>query len=191
MGFFTKKELNKIGFKSLGENILISDKCSIYSPEKISIGNNVRIDDFSILSGNILLGNNIHISAGVYMFAGNVGIEIGDFSGISSKTVVYAISDDFDGSFLIGPMVDIKYRKIFSKKVYIGRHVQIGTSCTILPGVRLEEGISVGAMSLVNKNLENWSINIGVPAIKLKERKKDLLKLEKEFLREKGGLNGK
>ena len=50
MGFYSREQLEKIGFKSLGENVLISDKTSIYSPENISIGNNVRIDDFSVLS---------------------------------------------------------------------------------------------------------------------------------------------
>ena len=43
--------------------MLISKKVSIYSPQKISIGNNVRIDDFCILSGNITLGNYCRIAA--------------------------------------------------------------------------------------------------------------------------------
>lgn len=50
MGFYSREQLEKIGFKVLGENVLISDKTSIYSPENISIGNDVRVDDFSILS---------------------------------------------------------------------------------------------------------------------------------------------
>ena len=50
MGFYSREQLEKIGFKFLGNNVLISDKTSIYSPENISIGNNVRVDDFSILS---------------------------------------------------------------------------------------------------------------------------------------------
>ena len=50
MGFYSREQLEKIGFKSLGENVLISDKTSIYFPKNISIGNNVRIDDFSVLS---------------------------------------------------------------------------------------------------------------------------------------------
>ena len=59
--FYSDEELKKIRFKSLGENVLISKKASIYSPEKIIIGNNVRIDDFCILSGNIQIGNHVHI----------------------------------------------------------------------------------------------------------------------------------
>lgn len=36
--FYSREELKKIGFKSYGENVLISKKASIYSPEKIEIG---------------------------------------------------------------------------------------------------------------------------------------------------------
>ena len=61
--FYSPEELKEIGFKSVGENVLISRKVSIYSPQKISIGNNVRIDDFCILSGNITLGNYCRIAA--------------------------------------------------------------------------------------------------------------------------------
>lgn len=56
MGFYSREQLEKIGFKFLGNNVLISDKTSIYSPENISIGNNVRVDDFSILSA----GGRVH-----------------------------------------------------------------------------------------------------------------------------------
>ncbi len=61
--FYSKLELDQIGFNKIGNNVLIIRKCSIYSPEFISIGNNVRIDDFCILSGKINLGSQIHIAA--------------------------------------------------------------------------------------------------------------------------------
>ena len=82
--FYNIEELNEIGFKSVGKNVQISKKTSFYSPEQISIGNNVRIDDFCILSGNIILGSFIHIAAYSGLYAGNAGILMGDFSGISS-----------------------------------------------------------------------------------------------------------
>ncbi len=44
--FYDSSELSKLGLKSVGKNVLISDKCSIYNPSNISIGDNVRIDDF-------------------------------------------------------------------------------------------------------------------------------------------------
>ena len=53
MSFYKKEDLYKLGLKDLGKNVFISKKCSIYTPENISIGDNVRIDDFCILSGHI------------------------------------------------------------------------------------------------------------------------------------------
>lgn len=181
MGFYNREQLEKIGFKSLGENVFISDKTSIYSPEKISIGNSVRIDDFCILSGEITIGNYIHTAAYCGLFGG-AGIEIKDFAGLSSRVTVYSQSDDYSGETMTNPMVSEKYKKVTYGKVTIGRHCIIGASSIILPGVTVEEGTAVGAMSLVNRSTEAWKIYSGVPARVLKDRKKDLLKLEKEFL---------
>ena len=55
--FYTNIELQTLGFKAVGKNVFISNKASIYSPHLIEIGDNVRIDDFCILSGNINLKN--------------------------------------------------------------------------------------------------------------------------------------
>jgi galactoside O-acetyltransferase len=63
--------------------------------------------------------------------------------------------------------------------------VIIGANSVILPDVTINEGSSVGAMSLVNKTLNSWGIFCGVPVKKLKNRSKHLLKLEKEFLSKK------
>ena len=51
--FYSREELLDLGLKSVGENVRISRKVSIYGAEQISIGDNVRIDDFCILSGII------------------------------------------------------------------------------------------------------------------------------------------
>lgn len=69
--FYSTDELSKIGFKHIGNNVLLSKKTSIYGVENISIGDNTRIDDFCILSGNITIGNYVHIAAFCSLFAGN------------------------------------------------------------------------------------------------------------------------
>ena len=86
--FLSEEELSSIGFLSYGKNLKISRKTSFYSPETISFGDNVRIDDFCILSGNIKIGSNIHISAYVALY-GSQGIFIEDYAGISAKTIIY------------------------------------------------------------------------------------------------------
>ncbi|NNG67955.1 acyltransferase [Caldanaerobacter subterraneus] len=180
--FYTPEELKEIGFKKIGKNVLISRKASIYTPEKMEIGDNVRIDDFCILSGKIKLGSFIHIAAGCYLFAGDFGIIMDDFSTLSSRVAIYALTDDFSGNYLTNPTLPGKYRNVIGGEVYIGRHVIVGTGTTILPGVRIEEGVAIGAMSLVKKNVEAWKIAVGIPAKEVKERSRNLIEFEKQLI---------
>lgn len=183
--FYSNEEIKKIGFKSCGHNVLISKKTSIYGANNISIGDNVRIDDFCILSGNIKLGNYIHIAAATLLYGGDVGIKIGDFSTISSRSAVYALSDDYSGEYMTNPMIEDKCKNVTQISVNIGRHVIVGTNSTILPGVTINDGVAIGACSLVNKDCDEWKIYVGTPAKYLKKRSMNLLELEKEFLNNK------
>lgn len=180
--FYSQDELEQIGFKSLGKNVLLSKKASIYGAAEMSIGNNVRIDDFCVLSGKITLGNNIHIAVYTALFGGNAGIEMKDFTCLSSRCCVYAKSDDYSGEYLTNPTIPDTYLGVKESKVTLGRHVLIGSGCTIFPGVFIGEGTAVGSMSLINKSLPEWGIFAGIPCEWKKERSKHLLLLEKEFL---------
>ena len=179
--FYTEEELKEIGFRKVGKNVLISKKASIYGTSRISIGDNTRIDDFVILSGNITIGNNVHIAVQASLFAGETGIVLEDFVGISSRTAVYAESDDYSGESMTNPTVPYEYRNIICGKVILKKHVLVGTGCTILPGVIIGEGTSVGSMSLVSKSLNEWGMYVGIPCKKIKDRSKKILTLEKEY----------
>ena len=180
--FYSEEENKKLGFQMIGKNVKISRKACIYGAENIVIGNNVRIDDFCILSGKIKVGDYIHIAAYSALYAGDAGIIIQDFTNISSKVVIYAVSDDYSGEYMTNPLIPEKYKNTIKKEVFIEENVIIGSGCTILPGVTLKEGSSFGSMSLVKNNSEPWSVNVGIPAQKIKDRKKQLLDLEKRFL---------
>ncbi|NBJ96829.1 acyltransferase [bacterium 1xD8-48] len=180
--FYTESELSQIGFKSYGRNVFLSRKASIYGAENIEIGNNVRIDDFTLISGNVKIGNWIHIAAYSAFYAGKYQIIMDDFVTISSRNIVYAESDDYSGASLSTPFADKDFRHTYGDDVILGKHVLLGTNCTILPGVNLQEGVSVGAMSLVTQNLEAWGVYAGIPAKRIKERNRAILELEKNFL---------
>ena len=179
--FYSKQELQKIGFKCFGKNALVSRKSSIYNAKEIELGSNVRIDDFCILSGKIKIGSYVHISAFCGLYAGDVGIDINDFAGISPHSLVFAISDDFSGEAMIGPMIPLRYRKLISGKVILEKHTQIGAATVILPNLVLKEGSVIGSMSLLTKSTDEWSIYLGCPATKIKNRSKKVLELEKKL----------
>lgn len=186
--FYSRKELELIGLKAVGEGVLISRNAKFYSPETISIGNNVRIDDFCILSGAITIGSYIHISASTILSAGQAGIEIGDFANISQRVNVFANSDDYSGQTMTNPMIPRKFKKLDQAKVTIKRHSIIGCGTVVMPGVTIEEGTAIGAMCFVDRSTKPWTIYAGIPAKAIKERSQKLLRLEEEFLAEKNSL---
>jgi len=172
--FLSKEELLTIGFKSLGENTLISRKACFYGASSIKIGNNVRIDDFCILSGNITIGSHIHISAYSAIY-GSKGVILEDYTGLSPRTTIYSAMDDFSGNYLIGPIHDEKSTNVTGGTVKICKYSQIGSNSIIFPNLTINEGVAVGAMSLVNKSLDSWYIYAGFPLKKIKERSNRLL----------------
>lgn len=185
-GWLSISEINDLGFASVGQNVYLSNKCSFYGTSSIHIGSNVRIDDYCALSagvGGIYIGSYVHLSTHVTI-AGAGKVTISDFSGISSKTSIFSSSDDYLGRGMTNPMVPEKYKFVKTSEVYLGRHSLIGANSVILPGSRLPEGTSVGALSMVSSVLESWSVYVGNPAKRVVKRSKNILKLEKIFLEE-------
>ena len=172
--FLSQEEIAEIGFKSCGKDVKISRFARFYSPDKISIGDNVRIDDFCILSGNITLGSHIHISAYVALY-GAMGIVMEDYSGISAKSVIYSAMDDFSGDYLIGAIHPEETTNVMGGLVRVCRYVQIGCNSVVFPNIEIGEGAVIGACSLVNMRIDSWGIYAGIPCKLLKPRRRNLL----------------
>lgn len=180
--YYTREELNAKGFALLGESVFISKNTYIENPNKISVGDNTRIDDYTILKGEINIGSHVHIAAWNYLDAGRNKIIIKDFSTISGKGSVYATLEG----------VETYYRNIKkcdkNKDVYIGEEVVFGMSSIVLPGSVIADGNAFGAMSIIAGGYEEWGINVNYNinkiASRIKDRKRDLLLKEKEFLDE-------
>lgn len=184
MAYLSAEKVSYLGFKSVGFNVLISDKASFYGADKISIGNNVRIDDFCILSatgGEFVIGNYIHIAA-YSSIIGAERVDILDFCNISSRVSIYSSSDDYSGMSMTNPMVPAMYKNVHTAGVVIGRHVIVGCGSVVLPGVKIDDGSAIGALSLVDSNCEAHGIYGGIPARYIKNRNLEIFELEKKFL---------
>lgn len=184
MGLLSREQIEAMGFRRVGENCRLSDRASYYNCANIAIGDNVRIDDFCVLSagaGGIEIGNYVHVA--VYTSLIGAGkILLADFSNISSRVSIYSSSDDYSGAAMTNPMVPAELTNVVHADVTVGRHAIIGSGSVVLPGVLLDEGVSVGALSLVNRSCAPFGIYAGVPARRIKERKRDLLALEAHLL---------
>ena len=182
MAYYTKEQLQNLGFKYIGKNVKISDKASIYNCDQIEIGDNSRIDDFCVVSGKIKIARNVHITPMCLVAGGEKGITFEDFTTIAYGVQVFTQSDDYSGKTMTNSTIPKEYKNEFMQEVILKRYSIVGAGSIIMPGVILAEGTSVGAMSLVLKSTEPWSIYVGNPAKKFKNRNQGLLELEKKYL---------
>ena len=167
--------------KNCGKNVIIGKTVRIRYPELVEIGNNVIIDDFTYISTALKLHSNVHISAGCILIGGkNAYIEMKEFSTLAPNVVLSAGSDDYL-SGIATPMVPMKYKgnaKI--GKIILNKHCIVGAGSVVLPNVVFNEGACLGALSLANKSLEEYSLYAGIPAKFIKTRnKKEIIELEK------------
>ena len=104
--YLKKIELKKKNFLKIGRNCKISNLVTFIGEKNISIGNNVRIDDFCIingLEGFVVIGDDTHINSFCYLL-GAAGINIGKDCDISQGVKIYSKSDD--------------YKKTIEKRIY-------------------------------------------------------------------------
>lgn len=184
LSFYSTIELEALGFRHLGKNVRISSNASIHGASRISIESNSRIDDFCVLSagaGGIFIGRNVHLAVMSSMI-GKGKIKINDFCNISSRVSIYSSNDDYSGDYMTNPTVPEQYTNVDHRDVELGRHVIVGSGSVILPGVKIGEGSAIGALSLVTKAIEPFSIYAGVPLKKIKSRNRRLIDMENLYL---------
>jgi acetyltransferase-like isoleucine patch superfamily enzyme len=174
-----QKRNNKISLRIFlkgSENITIGSKCKLHRYCELDASDN----------GKIVLGNKVTLNPYVFLQANVNGyIEIGDNSELNNFTIVNSGGEIIIGkNVLIGPKVNIiaynhsfedinipiKKQKSKTSPIIIEDDVWIGANVTILPGVKIGKGAVIGANSVVNKDIEPLSINVGVPCRKIKER---------------------
>ena len=185
-GYFQSEELVGMGFESVGENVKIAKNCTLVGLDKISLGNNIQIDENVFIAANagpLHIGDYVHIGGASHLSCAG-GITISDFCGLSQGVRIYSATDDYTGFSLTNATVPEKYKNVKIAPVFLGRHVLIGSGCVILPGVQIGIGSSVGALSLVTVSLKEWGVYFGAPAKRIKARSQKLLELEKRLLQE-------
>jgi acetyltransferase-like isoleucine patch superfamily enzyme len=81
-------------------------------------------------------------------------------------------------------LVSKKFKNETFAAVHLGKHVIIGASAVVFPGVTVAEGCAIGAMALVTKSTAPWGVYAGIPARRVKDRERRILELEPLFLEE-------
>lgn len=182
--FYSDTELAAAGFRRLGRNVKIKRSAGLFFTENISIDDNSRIDDFTVIVASrepVTIGMHVHIASLCYIAASD-GFTMEDFSGLAPGVLIFTSSDDYTGKKLTNPTLPRHLIGGPAGPIRLGRHVIVGAGTVILPNVTIAEGASVGARSLVKQSLLEWGIYAGSPARLLRPRSREMLVLEQEYL---------
>ena len=126
----------------IGRGSVIHMWANFFDPSGISIGRDTIIGDHAFLDGRSPL-------------------VIGNHVDIASSVMIYNSEHDLESA-------DFKAR---SEAVEIGDYVFVGPRVTILPGVKIGKGAVVAAGAVITKDVPEFTIVGGVPAVKIGERK--------------------
>lgn len=162
-----------IGSRKKIRGVTILEPCRINGFGNIQFGTNVIIDSFSTIYANrpMRIGSNVHIASYCFLSGGDV-IEIGDYVGIFQGAKIYASTDDFKDWGFGNPTIPEEYRNTYRAPVRIGKFAVIGANAVVLPGVTIGEGASVGACTVVTRDLEPWGIYLGNRKMGTRNREK-------------------
>jgi acetyltransferase-like isoleucine patch superfamily enzyme len=174
--YLSDAALASMPFKSLGHDVMIHERVTLVGIENISIGSHVRIDPDVILlaTGPLTIGCYTHIAPGVFI-AAKAGFEMKNFANIAHGARIYTVNDDYSGKYLMGPTIPEDLVSLSPGAVLMEEHANIGAGAIVLPGVTLAEGSVLGALSLIGKSTQPWTIYGGVPAKPIKERQRDVI----------------
>lgn len=177
-GYFNTDELRALGFKVVGENVTIAKNCTIIGLENIAIGDHSRIDGFCtiIANGPLSIGERVHIHSYCQIGARG-GVTFEDYSSIASGCFVYSASDSPMGRYMVGGVVEPEWARPKIAPILFRQHSGAFASCTILPGVTFEEGAIACAHSLVTRDVPEWTLVAGAPAVHRVNRSRKLLSL--------------
>ena len=192
-GIFARKIFYRVLFKKIGRGVVLGKGLTLRHPGKISMGNNVVIDDYCVLDAKgekddgISIGDNAFISRNTILSCKGGKIEIGENTNIGAYCSIYSESSVKLGkNILIAGFTYIVAggSHDFSRKdipimaqpslslggVEIHDNVWLGARVTVLDGVTIGRDTLVGAAGLVNKDLPEFVVAAGIPARVIKQR---------------------
>lgn len=174
-------------FKKVGRGTVFGRSVTIRHPRKISIGENVVVDDNCVLDAKgpagsgITIGDNVIISRNTILSCKGGSIHVGDNANIGINCVIHSESVVRMGSNILvaaycyivaGGNHDfsrtdipiVQQRSVSKGGIVIEDNVWLGARVTVMDGVTIGRDSVVGANSLVTRSLPEFVIAFGSSA---------------------------
>ncbi|MBU1706722.1 acyltransferase [bacterium] len=179
---------DELNFAEKGKHVTLYPYIVFVNPGNMHLKNHLIVSEFCWLHGGIktVIGNFIHISYYSSIAGGGLCI-FEDFVGLSAGVRIITGSELIHGEGLTNPAVPREFRAVTRSFVHLEKHVFLASDVVVHPGVTIGEGAVIGSNSVVTKDIEPWTINVGIPAKPVSKRPSEKMKrLEEELYRKSG-----
>lgn len=153
--------------KAVGDELQIGPNVVLKHPETMEFGDSVFIGAQVMIQGRFdgtcRIGNHVWIGPQAYFDARNLIVE--DYVGWGPGAKV--LGSQHTGEPTHAPIITTA---LIIKPVVIAFGADVGTSATVLPGVRVGANAIIGAGAVVTQDVPDYAVAAGVPARVLRIR---------------------
>jgi acetyltransferase-like isoleucine patch superfamily enzyme len=192
IGILLRSIFYRLIFKKIGKGVMIGKSVTIRHPHKISIGNNVAIDENVMLDAKGVDNNGIDIGDGSFLGRNTIvsckngdvvlheKVNIGFNSYIASlnrvevgqNTLFAAYTYVIGGGHISDEIyIPLRDQDTHGLGIKIGRDCWLGAKSIIMDGCNVGDYSIIGAGAIVTKNIPDFSIAVGTPARVVKDRR--------------------
>ena len=196
LGFFFRKIFYPRLFDRVGNGVVFGRNLTLRHPHKIRIGSHTILDDNVVLDAKgesnegIRIGDNVYIGRTTILSCKEGSIYLDDYCNLSANCSLLSETEIKLGKycFLAGNCylvaggnhsyddvsTPIMFQPSYSKGgIQVGDDIWMGAGTIVLDGVSIGQGSVVGAGSVVTHSLSEYSISVGAPAKKIKDRRQE------------------
>ena len=191
LGLWLRSRLYPLLLGACGRNVFFGIDVTLRHPHKIRIGNDVVIDDGCVLDAKgttndgITIGNGVFIGRQTIVNTKDGNIVLEDGVNISSFCMIFSASHVRCGSntliaaysYLVGGGHDLDRTDVAiidqarpSHGIAVGPNCWLGAGVTVLDGVTVGCDVVIGANSVVTKDLDDFWVAAGSPAMRIRVR---------------------
>ena len=160
-------------FRRFGEHVDWFGPIIALRPDRIHVGDRVRVDSWVKLEGgqSLVIGTHVHIASFCHINIGGGEVSLGPYSAYASGAKIIAGSNQPGGQSMSAAAPKVMQR-VERSYVRVGAFAFVGAGAILMPGVIVGEHAVIGAGAVVTTDTgvpmgEVWA---GVPARKVGER---------------------
>ena len=192
LGLVLRMKLYPLLIGKVGRGVTFGQNVVLRHPHKIEIGDNVIIDDNVVLDAKgqdnkgIKIGNDAFIGRNTIFNCKNGNIELGDKANIGFNSQIFSANFVKFGknalvaaySYFVGgthkfdsldksPLEQGRQ----AEGITIGDNIWVGAGVKVLDGVTIGRDCVIGTGAVVNSDIPDYSIAVGLPAKVIKDRR--------------------